>query len=152
MQKVTFSIDINASKETAWQIMLADASYREWSNVFCEGSYAVTDWKEGSKARFLSPSGDGMFSRIARHRPAEFLSIEHLGVIKNGADVEAGDAQGWAGAHENYSIRDIGGGVSRLTIEMDSTDEYKGYFDETWPKALARLKEVVEANRRAAVA
>ena len=115
-------------------------------DVFAEGSYAVTDWKEGSKALFLSPGGDGMVSRIAVHRPNEFLSIEHLGVVKNGVeDTNAAAAQGWTGAHENYTLTPAEGGV-RLTIEMDSTPEYASYFKETWPKALLKVKQLSEAG------
>src|SRR5512133_1975759 len=104
-QKLTFSTTIDAPREEIWRVLLDDATYREWTSVFAEGSYAVTDWKEGSKALFLSPGGDGMVSRIAVHRPNEFLSIEHLGVVKNGVeDTDAAAAQGWTGAHENYTL------------------------------------------------
>jgi hypothetical protein len=124
--------------------MLEDATYREWTSEFQEGSYAVTDWKEGSKALFLTPAGDGMVSRIAVHRPNEFLSIEHLGAVKNGVeDTDSDEVKGWAGAHEDYSLREVAGGVT-LTVEMDVTDEYRKYFEETWPKALSKLKHVCE--------
>ena len=125
--------------------MLDDATYRQWTSVFSEGSYAVTDWKEGSKALFLTPEGDGMVSRIAAHRPNEFLSIRHLGAVKNGVEeTESEASKTWAGALENYTLRDVGGS-STLTVEMDVTNEYEKYFEETWPKALAKLKEVAES-------
>src|SRR5688572_17172115 len=53
MQRLTFSTTINAPKEKIWKTMLDDASYRQWTSAFHEGSYAVTDWKVGSKALFL---------------------------------------------------------------------------------------------------
>ncbi|HWR51041.1 MAG TPA: SRPBCC domain-containing protein [Bryobacteraceae bacterium] len=144
MQKLTFSTAIDAPAERVWQVMLEDATYREWTSAFSEGSYAVTDWKEGSKALFLTPEGDGMVSRIAVHRPNEFLSIEHLGAVSKGVeDTESDAVRGWAGARENYSLTESGSGVT-LTVEMDATDEYRKYFEETWPKALAKLKQVCE--------
>ncbi len=144
MQKLTFSTTINAPREHVWRTMLEDATYREWTSPFHEGSYAVTDWKQGSKALFLTPEGDGMVSRIAVHRPNEFLSIEHVGIVKKGMeDRDSEEVKGWAGAHENYSVREVGGGVM-LTVEMDVTEEYRKYFEETWPKALAKLKQVSE--------
>src|SRR6266571_3789932 len=140
MHKIRFSMTIEAPKAKVWKAMLEDATYRQWTSAFQEGSYAVTDWKEGSKAQFLTPECNGMFSKIAAHRPNEFLSIMHLGTVKNGVEVKDND-EGWAGAMENYTLREVDG-RSTLTIEMDVTDEHKKYFDETWPKALRKLKEI----------
>ncbi|HYG99207.1 MAG TPA: SRPBCC domain-containing protein [Terriglobales bacterium] len=149
MNRVTFSIVIDAPKELVWRTMLEDATYREWTSPFAEGSYAVTDWKEGSKALFLTPSGEGMVSKIAAHRPNEFLSIKHLGTVKNGVeDTESQEAKGWGEALENYSITEANGS-STLKIEMDATDEYKSYFEETWPKALSKLQEIAEREAQA---
>jgi hypothetical protein len=151
MNRVTFSITINATKEKIWKVMLDDSTYREWSSAFQEGSYAVTDWKEGSKALFLTPEGSGMVSRIVGHRPNEFLSIKHLGTVKNGVeDTDSEKSKEWTNALENYTLREQDG-KSTLTVEMDVTEEYRSYFEETWPKALGKLKEISE-RRMAATA
>lgn len=144
MKKAYFSATINAPKEKVWRVLLEDATYRQWTSAFQEGSYAETDWKEGSKARFLTPAGDGMVSRIVTHRPQEFLSIQHLGTVKNGVeDINGDEAKAWGGAMENYTLRETGG-ISTLTIEMDVSDAYRQYFEETWPKALSILKKIAE--------
>jgi uncharacterized protein YndB with AHSA1/START domain len=146
MTKLTFSTTINAPKELVWRTMLEDETYRKWTSAFQEGSYAVTDWKPGSKALFLAPDGSGMVSRVAEHRPYEYLSLEHLGVVKNGVeDTESAEVKGWAGARENYTLRETGDGVT-LTIQMDTEDSYKQFFAEAWPKALAALKELSESR------
>jgi hypothetical protein len=146
MNKITVTITIHAPKETVWRLMLDDRTYRHWTSVFHEGSYAVTDWKEGSKALFLTPERNGMLSKIEVNRPNEFLSIMHQGIVKNGEELrETDEAKQWAGAFENYTLRETGGDAI-LTIEMDVTDGYKKYFEETWPKALQKLKEIAEAE------
>jgi uncharacterized protein YndB with AHSA1/START domain len=146
MHKLTSSVTINAPKEKVWRVMLEDPTYRQWTSAFHEGSYAVTDWKKGSKALFLTPEGEGMVSTIAEHRPNEFLSIKHLGTVKNGIeDTTSEEIKAWAGAFENYSLKEANG-VSTLTIEMDITDDYRKYFEETWPKALSKLKDVAESS------
>jgi uncharacterized protein YndB with AHSA1/START domain len=150
MQRATYSVTIHAPKEKVWHVLLEDATYRQWTSAFHEGSYAVTDWKEGSSATFLTPEGEGMFSRIAAHRPNEFLSIEHLGTIKDGQEMlDDEQSKEWKGAHENYKVQESGG-VTTLTIEMDLTEQYKAYFDEVWPKALAKVKEIAESASRTA--
>jgi len=146
MPKLTFSATIDAPKEKVWRTMLEDQTYRQWTSVFQEGSYAVTDWQPGRKALFLSPTGDGMVSRIAVHRPNEFLSIEHLGIVKHGVEDTKSDAvAGWAGAFENYLLKETNG-VSALTVDINVTDEFREYFEDTFPKALKKLRELAEAR------
>lgn len=136
-----FSVDIYATPEKIWSTLLDDATYRQWTAPFAPGSYAVTDWQVGSKVQFLTPAGNGMYSKIAEHQPQRFLSIEHVGEIKDG--VEQPPAA-WAGAHENYSLA-YANGVSTLTIDMDSSGDMDAYFRETWPRALALVKQLAEA-------
>jgi uncharacterized protein YndB with AHSA1/START domain len=70
MQTLTFNTDIHASPEKLWHVLWDDYNYRQWTAVFMAGSYAVTDWKQGSKVHFLSTSGKGM-SSIDENIPAE---------------------------------------------------------------------------------
>ena len=139
-----FSIKINAPKEKVWNVLLNDETYRIWASVFSQGSHAVTDWQEGSKTLFLDSSGSGMVSRIEKNIPDEYLSIRHLGIVKNGIeDTESNEVKGWANAMENYILKE-NGGTTELNIEMDSNNEFKDYFSETWPKALDKVKELAE--------
>jgi hypothetical protein len=148
MEKKEFKISINAPKEKVWKILWEDTSYRKWTGVFSEGSYAVTDdWKEGSKVLFLDGKGQGMVSKIEKNRPNEFMSIKHLGTVKNGVeDMDSEQTKQWAGAKENYTLKEAGG-ITTLAVEMDITDEYKGYFMNTWPKALEQIKTLSENKK-----
>jgi uncharacterized protein YndB with AHSA1/START domain len=149
MTKLTYSTTIQAPKDVVWRTMLEDETYRDWTSAFQEGSYAVTDWKQGSKAHFLAPDGSGMVSRVAEHRPNEFLSLEHIGIVKEGVeDTQSDEVRKWAGARENYTLTEERGSVN-LRVEMDTTEEHKQFFEDVWPKALAKLKDLSE--RRAAV-
>lgn len=64
MEKLDFSIDINAPKEKVWNVLWNDATYPQWTAVFTEGSHAESDWKEGSQILFLDGKGDGLVSKI----------------------------------------------------------------------------------------
>ena len=144
MEKINHSVTINAAGEKVWKVLLDDETYRVWTKEFAEGSYAVTDWKEGSKALFLTPGGNGMVSRIAKHVPNEFLSIEHLGTVTEGVEeTESEEVKKWQGAKENFVLSEIEG-VSELSIEMDVAQDEIQMFQEIWPKALAKVKELSE--------
>lgn len=86
MSTLTFSVAINAPREKVWETLWNDASYREWTAVFMEGSYAETDWNEGSKVSFLTPKGDGMFGIIQKKIPNVQMTFKHLGEVRNGID------------------------------------------------------------------
>jgi uncharacterized protein YndB with AHSA1/START domain len=144
MTRLTFSTTIQAPRDVVWRTMLEDETYRAWTSAFHEGSYAVTDWQPGSKALFLGPDGSGMVSRVAEHRPNEFLSLEHVGIVKEGVeDTESEEVRKWAGARESYTLTEERGTVT-LRVDMDATEEHKTFFEEVWPRALAKLKDLSE--------
>ena len=145
MEKINFSIIINASKEKIWNILWEDANYRNWTATFFEGSYAETDnWKEGTKVLFLSPAGSGMVSEVAANRPNEFMSFKHYGEVKDGVEDTTSDKiKVWAGAMENYTLVETDGNTT-LHVALDITEEYKDYFLKTWPIALEKIKTLSE--------
>lgn len=147
MEKMNFSIIINASKEKVWQTLWNDNNYRKWTSVFAEGSHVITDnWKEGSKVLFMDPKGNGMVSSVAANRPNEFMSFKHLGEVKDGAEDTTSDkVKGWAGALENYTLKESNG-KTELLVEMDMNDDFKDYFVNTFPKALDKVKQLSETD------
>lgn len=144
MEKSKFEVTINASPESVWTVLWGDDTYPQWTAAFSPDSRAETDWKKGSKVLFLDASNQGMVSRIAENIPYKFLSIEHLGEVRNGVeDTESERVKAWAGAHENYTLEEIDG-QTLLVIDMDINDEFAAMFNEIWPKALAKVKEIAE--------
>lgn len=149
MERLHFSIVIDAPKEKVWNTMLEDETYRKWTEAFTPGSHYRGDWSQGSKILFLGPGEggemSGMVSRIRENRLYEYLSIEHIGMVQGGKeDTTSEEVRNWAGAQENYTFKDLGGRTEVL-VEMDTGEEYREMFETAWPKALQRLKEVAEA-------
>lgn len=144
MTKLNFTININAPAAKVWQILWNDETYRKWTSVFHEGSYAVSDWKQGSKIQFLSPEGDGMYSGIVESKPNEYMAFRHLGVIKKFVE-QPNDAEtkSWAGSMETYSLKE-NNGITTLNASADATEQFKDYFKTTFPKAMALVKELAE--------
>ncbi len=148
MHKLHFSIVIDAPKEKVWNMMLGEDSYRAWTDAFMPGSHYVGDWSKGSKILFLAPGKtgklSGMVSRIKENRLYKYVSIEHLGVVQDGKeDTSSAAVKGWAGALENYTFKEMGG-TTEVLVDMDAADEYKEMFQNTWPKALQKLKVLAE--------
>jgi uncharacterized protein YndB with AHSA1/START domain len=137
-----FTIDIDAPPDTVWSVLWDDASFRDWSSVFADGSYAVSDWKQGSTVQFIDPSSNsGMQAIIEQMRPGEFMSFRHEAEIKDG---KVQPRAAWAGAHENYTLTNRNGRTT-LKVDVDAADEHRQMFEDKFPKALQRVKALSEA-------
>ena len=147
MEKLNFSILINAPAEKVWDTLWQPYYYESWTRAFAEGSTVQTDnWKEGSKVIFGDGTGSGMVSRVSVNRPAAFMSFTHLGTIIDGVeDTQSEKVSAWAGATENYTLT-AENGKTRLDIEMDISTDFKAYMEKTWPVALELLKGLAEGN------
>lgn len=148
MEKIKFETIINAPAEKVYKAMLEDKTYREWTAEFNPGSHYKGSWEKGSKILFIGSDQEGnvggMVSRIEENIPDKFVSIKHLGILKGDKEITSGpEVEGWGDALENYTFIEENG-KTRLRIEMDSNQEFKSYFEETWPKALKKLKEISE--------
>lgn len=144
MKTLTFDITIHAPPERVWRTLFEPEGYRAWTAAFCEGSHFVGSWEQGAKIRFLAPSGDGMSSEIAENRPHEVMSIRHLGMIEKGVeDTTSEKVRAWAPCYENYRLAAVPGGCT-VRVSLDTADEWEAYMRDTFPKALALLKDLCE--------
>ncbi len=143
-----FEVLINASAEKVYRIMLDEKHYSEWTSEFNPASHYKGSWKKGSKILFIGTDKDGstggMVSKIRENIPNRFVSIEHLGILKDDKEITSGsETESWAGALENYTFSEQDG-TTLLSIDCDTTEEFVSCFSETWPKALNRLKRICE--------
>lgn len=142
MKTIKNVIDINAPKEKVWEALWEDKNYRQWTTVFHEGSHAVSDWEEGSKILFLGPDGNGMYSVIDKKILYKQMTFKHLGEISNGVEQIL---QSWEGAKESYILSETDG-ITTLQVDLDTTEEYAQYFEDTFPKALEVVKSIAETQ------
>lgn len=145
MKKLRFSIDINAPTKQVYSTMIQADSYKEWTAPFCAGSYYEGSWQAGSKIKFLSPEGSGMLAEIAENKADEYISIRHVGFIRDGIeDTESEEVLSWLPAYENYRFIQQGN-TTRVEVDIDVIEQYEKYMNDTWPTALSVLKRLCEA-------
>jgi uncharacterized protein YndB with AHSA1/START domain len=148
-EKISFVVEIDAPKDQVYKMMLSKETYNDWTKVFTETSHYEGEWIKGNKIRFLAYDKEGklngMVSKLDEVIPNEFVSIQHLGEIVNNEDITSGELiDQWSGSHENYHFETIENNGTKLTIAVDSIPEYFSFFNEQYPVALQKLKEICE--------
>jgi hypothetical protein len=151
MKKLQFITSINAPASKVYDLMLgitSKSSYEHWTSAFNPSSTYEGSWDKGSKMLFVGvdEKGErgGMVSRIAENIPNRFVSIQHYGLLKADKEITEGpEVEKWANGFENYSLEE-NNGLTTLTVDMDMAEDFLDYMNETYPKALAKLKELCE--------
>jgi hypothetical protein len=153
MKKIQFTKQIQASAQKVYEIMLGlndKKTYEEWTKVFNPTSTYEGEWNKGNKIYFVGVDENGkkggMVSEVEELLPARFVSIQHVGILDGEVEVTSGeDVEKWAGGHENYSFIEETG-ITTLTVELDAVDEFLEFFNNTYPAALDKLKEISERD------
>ncbi len=140
------SVVINSSAEKVWNAIVDNENYKLWTAQFCAGSYYEGEMTYDSKIRFLSPNKSGLSSVVRVCIPNFQISFEHLGFIKDGVeDLDNPEFSGWKGARETYTLREENGKTT-LEIYQEMTINEPEFFDKSWDKALAIIKQIAEQN------
>lgn len=151
MKKLQFMVSINAPSSKVYDIMLGisnKSTYEQWTSMFNPSSSYKGSWDKGSKILFngVDEKGEqgGMVSRIAENIPNQFVSIQHYGLLKGEKEITEGpEVEKWANGFENYSFEE-NNGITVVTVELDATQDLLEYMNQTYPKALDKLKEICE--------
>lgn len=151
MEKLQFKVNIDAGASKVYDIMLGisdKSTYEQWTALFNPTSSYEGNWDKGSKMLFLGvdEKGEkgGMVSRIAENIPNQFVSIQHYGILKGDEEItEGAEVEKWANGLENYTFQQ-NEGTTTVTVDLDTTEDFIGYMNESYPKALEKLKEVSE--------
>lgn len=151
MNKLQFTVKINAPVNKVYDFMLGisdKSTYEKWTALFNPTSTIEGSWNKGSKMLFIGTDEKGekggMVSEIAENIPDKFVSIKHTGLLVGGKEITEGpEVEKWAGGFENYSFEESNG-VTAVLVELDITEDFADYMNETYPQALDKLKEICE--------
>jgi hypothetical protein len=151
MEKLHFKVSINAPVSKVCDIMLGisnKSTYEQWVAVFNPTSSYEGDWNKGSKIMFvgIDEQGEkgGIVSKIVEHIPNKFVSIQHYGLFNAGKEITEGpEVEKWANGFENYTYEE-NNGTTTITVDLETTEDFLDYMNETYPKALVKLKEICE--------
>ena len=151
MKKLQFKINIHAPATRIYDIMLGisdKSTYEQWTSLFNPTSSYEGSWEKGSKIRFLGVDDKGekggMVSRIAVNVPNQFVSIQHYGILKGDKEITEGpEVEKWANGFENYTFEENSNSTT-VIVDLDTTEEFVDYMNQTYPKALDKLKELCE--------
>lgn len=151
MKKTQFKTDIKAQVAKVYSTMLGlenKATYEAWTAEFNPTSTYEGSWEKGTKILFLGTGENGekggMVSEIAENIPNQFVSIRHYGILKGDIEITTGEeVEKWAGGLENYTFEEHNG-ITTVTVEVDVVEEFTDFFLTTYPKALNKLKSILE--------
>lgn len=151
MKRIQYTVDINAPIELVYDRMLgltSKASYEQWTAAFNPTSTFEGKWEKGSKMLFVGTDENGakggMVSRIVDVIPHQFVSIQHIGMMQDGKEITEGpEIEQWANGFENYTFSATDGKTT-VTVDLDTTEDFVEYMDESYPKALLQLKALCE--------
>lgn len=151
MTKLQFKVSINAPVSKIYDIMLGisnKSTYEQWTAIFNPTSSYEGNWDKGNKILFIGvdEKGEkgGMVSKIVENIPNQFVSIQHYGLVKGGKEITEGpEVEKWANGFENYTFEQ-NKGITTLIVDLDTTEDFEAYMNETYPNALNKLKELCE--------
>ena len=139
---MTFTVTINAPKETVWNTLWDDATFRDWASMIDEGTYMKGVLKEGNEIQFISSvNGYGVTSLVEKLSPNEFVSFRQMNDTIEYGEMER--EKEWTGGIESYSLSEDNG-ITTLINETDVPPGLEEIFETRLPKALKRIKELAE--------
>ncbi len=151
MKKLQFKISINAAVTKVYEGMLginSKSTYEQWTSTFNPTSTYEGSWEKGNKILFIGVDDKGekggMVSRIVENIPNQFVSIQHYGLLHGDKEITAGpEVEKWANGYENYTFEEKEGATT-VTVDLDITEDFVEYMNQTYPTALEKLKAFSE--------
>lgn len=135
------SIEIEAAPEQIWEVITTPTRVRQWAKAFMEGTYAESDFQQGSIITWYTGDGEVAAKGIVtlKDKPS-ILELSYFDDPTQAAPASLDKYQ------EIFKLK-TNGNKTVLTIEAGPLAvKYTNMHDPMWQKALELIKEVVEAK------
>lgn len=144
MKEIKFTILINTTKEKVWNTLWLDKTFLEWASIIDPGTYMMGELKDGMEIQFISSeNGYGVTSLVEKLIPGEYLLLRHSAdTQENGERMRENQ---WTGGKESYLLTEKEG-QTVLTITLDIPEELNDILEDSYPKALERVKILAEKD------
>lgn len=142
MNEVQFTVEINAPKEKVWDTLWQDETFRDWAGLIDPGTYMRGVLKEGSEVEFISAeNGYGVTSLVEKLVEGEILLLRHHADTQDSGKEDR--EKQWTGGAESYTLSEKND-TTTLTVAFDVPSELEEMFNDLYPKALNRVKQLAE--------
>ncbi|HOA39382.1 MAG TPA: VOC family protein [Flavihumibacter sp.] len=147
MERLQFTTEIDAPVSLVEEAMLGKFSYPLWTAAFNGTSTYEGGWNKGDTIKFIGVNKEGkkegLAGTIKERIPGELVEIQYYGLLDGDTIITEGAAvEDWSGL-EIYRFAAVNGKTT-LTVLLDVNEQYKDYFNKSWPEALAILKQYTE--------
>lgn len=83
----------------------------------------------------------GLTSVISENKLFKFISIEHLGLVKNGVeDFTSEETKKWTTCFENYTLLEKDFEITEFVVDMEVADGFEEEVEKMWQKGMLSLK------------
>jgi len=132
---------INATAGAVWKVLLAPNG--NWANAFGDGSYAKTDWKQGSAIVWTDPNGS-----IGARGFIDNLDENNKLVLSYFDDVDPSPGEEPGEYKEIFTIEKASDSSVKLTaVSGPLSKKYVKPHSEMWEKAVNVIKSLAEEQR-----
>lgn len=140
MQKLEFSVQINAPAEKVWQSLFEEDDNGNWLAAMDEGTTFEGTWADGSIMKFFDPKKNGMYNLVEKNVLHQELKMKHMGWIVDGEL----SPQDWEDSTISYILIPNKNGTL-LKGEILALDEFVSFFESKYPPNFNRIKELAES-------
>lgn len=145
MEKLKYEITVHADPERVWETLISEESFATWSEPFSPDSQFIGKWGKGNKIKFIAHGKGGTVAEIRKFEPYKLIDAVHVATIdKDGNEEATGPmTEHWIGTRETYHLDKIKD-ETKLTVEMETHPDFKPMFENSWPEALKKVRELAE--------
>ena len=128
-------VEINAPASRVWEVLVNPEWLKQWAASFSEGTYAESDWEEGSQVLWKDKAGNiGAKGIVIENVPLKSLAVAFYD------DVHA-DKQSATGSYtEKYLLSQADGKTTLNITAGPLPEEHYKQHEPLWAQAIEKIR------------